>query len=296
MRPVFLAGPGRSGTTVARRALAKHPEVAALGREFRLIADPGGLLDLVESLREDRWDPYSADRAIEEFLGVAYALGGLSADRYAGYRFRSLPYLALDLLDALGAGRTISGSWTGAPKRSWMNHYRPLPLGVIRREVRDFVDSFYERETGGESTTVLVDDTPYAGLRWRRIERVWPGADFVLCVRHPLDVLASHLRGGYDWTPDDPEVAATRILDVIRGALSAVPYLLRLEDVVEGPREAMEDLCAFVGLSPPPRAAWEVYDAAHANLGRRDRDLTRTERAVGEAILGDVARDLGYGP
>ncbi len=47
MKPVFVGGTGRSGTTVTARVIGAHPAYFMLPTEVRFIAAKGGLCDLV---------------------------------------------------------------------------------------------------------------------------------------------------------------------------------------------------------------------------------------------------------
>lgn len=280
--PVFLVGVGRSGTTVARKSLAYHPEVAVRRKEFRILAGPGGLLDVVDAL-SDRWDPWAADAALCRFV------------EYVGEVRPVLRPAARELSRRLSTV-SLNRRWVGAPADQ--DYIRETsPAADPRPVVRTFVHHAYRvRERGA---THWVDDTPYAGLHARRIRRTWPGARFVHCVRHPMDVYASHVLGGHRWTPADPEVAARRIADVLRATTAQLPagsVTLRLEDVVDDRPAAVAGLWDALGLAPHPdalAAAVAVYDRGKANVGRRADLDDRAAEAYGDHLA--WAEDaLGY--
>ncbi len=67
MKEVFIGGTGRSGTTVLGYALSLHKRIFTIPFETRFILDPGGIMDLVDSLSYD-WDLYKGDYALREFM------------------------------------------------------------------------------------------------------------------------------------------------------------------------------------------------------------------------------------
>lgn len=60
---VLIGGTGRSGTTVLKRALGRHPDLASLPMESRILVDPDGLADFV-SANDTNWSPFNYDRRI----------------------------------------------------------------------------------------------------------------------------------------------------------------------------------------------------------------------------------------
>lgn len=300
MRPVFLCGPGRSGTTVLRRALGTLPDVATMPGELRIVCDPDGILDLHDALT-DGWDPYRGDVALERFKVLMenvgpkpYPYGATALRVWVG---EDVWDEALDELFKRIAADQVITPWTGT-ERGWMWETVPRP------EVGSTLDAFVRRLYRARSigATHWVDDTPYSGHHVGRIRRIWPAARFVFCVRHPLDILASWLHGPHRWTPKEPATAACRILASMSHTLSrvrvhdAVCRVLRLEDVLEGPEDHLGRLTVFLGVGGSYDIAHmaEVYDPGQANVRRRAK-LTDYERQVGLDILGPVSRSLGYG-
>lgn len=293
MRPIFLAGTGRSGTTVARRALSRHPQVAAMPGELRLIADPDGLLDCRDALAR-RWDPYAGDRALRRLETMLTHMTAASTDRYRHHNTDA--WVGADwyrdrvarLVDDLRTGVT-PGTWTGAPPGE-DGMWETVPgTKAVDPALRAFADDLYRRRNA--AATRWVEDTPYTGCHWRRVRAVWPEATLVLCVRDVRDVLASYLRGRQRWTPKDPGTAAQRIAAVIHRTDAEMVMAggdvvtLRLERVLEDPEREVARLCGRLGLDPSPDMA-AAYDGDRAHVGRWRTELTagdvRTlERAVG---------------
>lgn len=289
MKAVFVCGPGRSGTTVLREALSQHPDVATMPGELRLIVDPGGLVDLYEALTR-QWDPYNASEAClrwEHLMDKGYFARLLF--KYLGRR--PVPG---EFLEYIGMHQE-KGSWIGiGTEEDYM--YRGCPATAKAHLFREFVEGLYlERRP---EAAFFVDDTPSVGLHAARLAPIFPDRAFIHCVRHPMDILESHVHGGRTWTSGWPDTASHLINDVIRRTRNAVvshrATTLKLEDVLEDPAMAMDKVCRLLRL----RSGYEevmaaVYDADKANVGRR-RNLTPAQQDVAREILGPICDMLEY--
>ena len=66
LKPIFIGGTGRSGTTILKKVLQQHSNIVTIPNELRIIIDPDGILDLFSALTE-RWSVNRADVAIHRF-------------------------------------------------------------------------------------------------------------------------------------------------------------------------------------------------------------------------------------
>ena len=120
MKPVFVGGTGRSGTTVTARLIGSHPTYFMFPTEVRFIAAKGGLCDLVagntdprrfEKLLMGKWFQRDqgglhlfTDRANVEAVFRRHRAGLKSDPRAAA------PAFTHDLLDPIAAARGAT-SW-----------------------------------------------------------------------------------------------------------------------------------------------------------------------------------------
>ena len=52
LKPIFIGGTGRSGTTILKKVLQQHSNIVTIPNELRIIIDPDGILDLFNALTE----------------------------------------------------------------------------------------------------------------------------------------------------------------------------------------------------------------------------------------------------
>lgn len=302
MRALFLCGPGRTGTTVLRRALSHHPRVATMPGEFRLNVDPGGVLDLEDAFAH-AWDPYGADAALHRFQKLVKNLTSHAPGPYRSYALDEwvgpgfLRSRMTRLPERLGMWST-DATWTGGGDRQVYESVR----GTRSSELRAFVEDLYRRRN--VEATHWVDDTPHTGLHAERLAGVYPDRAFVICVRHPFDVFASFLRGPHAWTPKRTWIAARRIREVMMVTRQQVStshrdVILRVEDAVADPGACLSRVMREVYLATPDSEVLdfmvEEYDVDKANVGRWTEELTGQEIDVARTVLNDVCAVYGYG-
>ena len=73
----LIGGTGRCGTSILRRILATHSEVAALPIEHKITVDPEGIIDFYNSYSSN-WSPYLADQKLKRLESFLYTLSSTS--------------------------------------------------------------------------------------------------------------------------------------------------------------------------------------------------------------------------
>jgi sulfotransferase family protein len=280
MKPIFIGGTGRSGTTVLKRIFACHSRIAALRDELRIIVDPGGALDLVMTLCE-RWSPHGADLAIHEFRRIVLdsarartSLGitlqkveknlfrkiGVSPRRYLGAgfsRFFGRNYLRkrLDRLTNELSYHASRGSWAGSLPfqfRSQIFEGGPYRKEDATQIVAGFLCDLYGRLAGADQSH-WIDDTPTNLLFAHELVQLFPQMKLIHIYRDPRDVMASFR--GFKWGGDDFVSIARRLAGIyerwfeIRQTLPP-GYVteIGLEALAQDPPQGIRQLCAFIGL------------------------------------------------
>lgn len=307
----LVGGSGRSGTTLLRRLLGRHPAVFE-APEWRLPVDPDGLVDFYASVT-GAWTPLVFDRryrALERLLrqvgpksplqrtyrrlihGLGFtglgrrnldiAYGAVDA---AGF-CPDFPALADDLLAQLRA-LVYRATWTGSPLFS--DGRTVLGDCLSSQQLATILGGFYRGVaasalTASGCTHYLEKNTWYPLVFDRFLEMV-PEARLVVIHRDPRDVVCSLVE--QRWAPREP-VAAARyfraIMDrwyAVRARLPAASYLeVSYEALVRGPDAILADIANVTGLPLVP--------GPH---GLRDTTVGRWQRGLSQD---DLRRVLPY--
>lgn len=207
VRPVFVGGSGRSGTTITGQLLGSHSHIwSTFPREVRFITDSGGLLDLVLGSRtriqhlEERLPPEGLGRSIKRRLA---SLVGSKKTR--------------EETDLAGFLRGLRGRWwlrtgpTGTPR----GLHRGFDRGSFLEKVAAFeaayprgprdaaallVDGLLGEKAAAEGAMAFVDTTPPNAENAHRLIDLFPEAKVVHVVRDGRDSAASVVKKM--WGPD----------------------------------------------------------------------------------------------
>ncbi len=307
MKPIFIGGTGRSGTSILKKLLLHHPQIVGIVEgELRVLVDPGGALDLIDALTRD-WTPQKGDDAIQAFLNLMADAG--AKNTALGVAFRKFllrlgasprRYGGLDLASQFGRSfyearlhqligeltyHVAPGRWVGSPSyrlRSKIYETDPLPFPSAAGLIRTFFDDLYGHlaRRQGKDATHWLDDTPYNLLRADRLLAVFPDMTLIHIHRDPRDVLASYVR--QDWGGDDLIAAARRLGNIfstwarIREELPPSSYLeVAFEDLARSPQEQLARMIAFINL--PDYCFREdelaLIDPDLAHIGRWEKDI-----------------------
>jgi hypothetical protein len=289
-RPVFIVGTGRCGSTLVHEVLARHPAFGFISN----VDDRLAFLDLA-----GRWN----GRLLRSFL----------ARPGSGARLRFAPSEAYLLIGSRVSPMYVNSSrdLTAADVTPW-----------VRRRFRDF----FEARARAQGCTQFLHK--YTG--WPRLgffSGIFPEVRFVHVVRDGRAVANSWLqmpwwtgyRGpeNWNWGPLPPAleeewqrggrsfhllaaICWKLLMETFEQALPGLPpqncLVLRYEDFLEAPADAVDRILRFCGLGWTPRfsrdvAGWPV------DPGRRnayERDLTPEQVADIEASLAPVLARYGY--
>lgn len=180
---------------------------------------------------------------------------------------------------------------------------RALPRGEedYLESLRAFVEDLYGRMVAPTTATHFLDKTPAYALVLPFLQRVLPGARFVVLTRHPFAIWDSYAESFFDGDYAAAE-AFNPILPRYVPALGAflrqadVPHLhLRYEALVADPAAEIERLHAFLGLPHEPDTVdYGSFEAPAAGLGD-PLEAGRQSRPVA-AFVGKWAQSAGADP
>ena len=155
-----------------------------------------------------------------------------------------------------------------------------------RLEVRDRLRSDWDRWYPGGGAW-RVEKSPVNLLRARLYQQLFPAAQFVFVLRHPVAVA----RATAKWSDRDEADLITHWEVAHRTLLQDLPYLhnwlvIRFEDLTAAPERELGRLFAFLRLDPvpPPRPIDDGLNATYLSAGPP------------AAPLGSAAAAFGYGP
>jgi hypothetical protein len=294
VRPVFVGGTGRSGTTVMGDLLGSHGDIrTSVPIEIKFLANKSGLLHLVfgrdKSDQKEKISLFNVTARIRHHRRAKQALIKIEKeflDRIwndwwdidappphgRGLHSGITKQRLQELLDRLVKDLRINRVWAG------------------RRFMRDFISS---QENHGNQK-YWVETTPLNVAQARRIKKLFPNALFINMVRDPRDVIASLLTK--NWGPTTPleglEWIEKRLIDG-HNALRAIPsrqkITIALEDLAIHNREnTYQSILTFLGLPDDP-AMRHFFESEltpqAATSGRWKTEIATPEFLAGYAEL-----------
>ena len=266
MKPVFVGGTGRSGTTVVGDLLGLHQDIrTSVPIEIKFLANKSGLLQLV--FGRDTPD-------IEKKIALLDLRSRLRRYKRKREKFKKIQAEFLD---------RIWNTWwdIDAPPP----HGRGLQSGITKQQLekllatlifelrinrvwaaRRFMRNFISSQAAHRGQKYWVETTPLNIAQGQRILKIFPDALFINMVRDPRDVIASLLTK--NWGPttalEGIEWIQKRLIDA-HHALRTIPVkqqiTIALEDLAINNREqSYQALLIFLGLQDDPamRAFFET--------------------------------------
>ena len=286
MKPVFVGGTGRSGTTVVGDLLGQHEHIrTSVPIEIKFLANKSGLLQLV--FGRDTPD-------IEKKIALLDLRSRLRRYKRKREKFKKIQVEFLD---------RIWNTWwdIDAPPP----HGRGLQSGITKQQLekllatlifelrinrvwaaRRFMRNFISSQAAHRGQKYWVETTPLNIAQGQRILKIFPNALFINMVRDPRDVIASLLTK--NWGPttalEGIEWIQKRLIDA-HHALGTIPakqqITIALEDLAINNREqSYQALLTFLGLQDDPamRAFFETeLTPQAATSGRWKSEITSPE-------------------
>lgn len=326
LNPVFIAGSGRSGTTVLKRLLTGHRDIFSLRDEARFLTDPDGLRTVCDAL-SDGWSSPSSQQALTRFERMMRQLRRRSWSFYMQRGLQRLfplrmiqrmvlqPYSSYGLATDLGYGhydRSVAayladltayrfpGRWAGQEGPTLHPEVRlgkRLPRAEIFKISAGFVEQLLQPAMERSGATRWCEDTPgnmhYAGF----LAELFPSMKLIHIVRDPRDILAStrHM----PWASPNVEdlvKGMTMLTERWRHQKDQLPagclLELRLEDLVADPVNVIPGLLDVLGLEPDPALA--AFDLSRHHTGRYREELTEREISLIEEAGKDWMEAYGY--
>jgi GT2 family glycosyltransferase len=212
-RPFFIIGVARSGNTLFRRLLTSHSDLHVPPETFVL---------------------------------------GECIDKYRQYRRRmswaDLVHMILSQFEFHNEYHTID-VWLG-PLANFLTN---APRG--RRNLATILNGFYRfhaEQSGKRDAARWGDKTPLNSLYRPTLDglaEVFPDAQFIHIYRDPVDVIYSHIAGGFMRTAKEASQRWRTMMRNVKGFMAAHPGMCHevcYEDLVSDPEAALRGVCAFL--------------------------------------------------
>jgi hypothetical protein len=294
VRPVFVGGTGRSGTTVMGDLLGFHEHIrTSVPIEIKFLANKSGLLQLVFGR-----DTAPRQPKISVFNLRAQRIRRISEKaKFAKIQGEFLDRIWNSWWDIDAPPPHGRGLQSGIPKERLeflinrlISNLQINRVWAARRFMRDFISS----QDAHEGQKYWVETTPLNIAQARRILKLFPDALFINMVRDPRDVIASLLTK--NWGPTTPleglEWIEKRLMDA-HAALGHIPanqkITIALEDLAINNREqSYQSLLKFLNLGEDPRMQefFETHLSAEAAMsGRWKQEIATPEFLAGYAEL-----------
>jgi omega-hydroxy-beta-dihydromenaquinone-9 sulfotransferase len=313
--PFFIGGTGRCGTSQLTRVLGEHPQVHALEWESRFLVDPGGFEDLARALTVG-YTPYHADDALgrvawllgerltghsrEAFRGwgLAEELGSEHYQATIGWLWQQLSWYEFD--EAVPPLGYRSGCTQHAPGESKVNRRVVARYFPDRTELIGILREFTQRLLGGAARRAgkrtWCEKTPFNLLSVPFLLELFPSATVVVIMRHPVQVVASHL--DQPWAPSTLDGVLNWLQPVYQRWLAQRTALLadrryaevKAEDLAAHWPDARRRLFERLGL--PDAETSSTFSASR--LTSRRGEPSDAGQAEIVSRLGWAAEELGY--
>ena len=276
LKPIFIGGAGRSGTTILKKVLQQHSNIVTIPNELRIIIDPDGILDLFSALTE-RWSVNRADLAIHRFDSL---ISNCLKEPFIPRIVRRLTRYKLWPLTTQGYCRILSGfgddyvrSRTDMLMDELISHqssaqmiqtppYQLRPTvyesGPFVKEdlvelLRCYINDLYCNLPGKKGATYWLDDTPLNILHAEELTVLFKDMRLIHIYRDPRDVVSSYIT--QSWGGDDWEQVAMRVAGIykqwhwIRTKLSSKQFIeVSLEELSANPKRMLQNICDHIGI------------------------------------------------
>ena len=294
VRPVFVGGTGRSGTTVMGDLLGFHEDIrTSVPIEIKFLANKSGLLQLVFGR-----DTPSNQPKISIFNLRAQRIRRISEKaKFAKIEVEFLDRIWNSWWDIDAPPPHGRGLQSGISKERFeflinrlISNLRINRVWAARRFMRDFISS--QEDHAGQK--YWVETTPLNIAQARRILKLFPDALFINMVRDPRDVIASLLTK--NWGPTTPLEGLEWIEKRLRDAHKALAHIpanqkitIALEDLAINNRlQSYQSLLKFLNLGDDAgmKEFFETHLSAEAAMsGRWKQEIATPEFLAGYAEL-----------
>lgn len=315
---LLIGGTGRSGTTIFRKVIECHPQVATVP-EWRLLTDPDGIVEYLMLL--ENGNPFMADQAYRRLAKLLKDLEGGDLWSRVVSRFRTLdevsPWRITSRYFGVAAKRVLPNFSVMAAELleeladfHWRGQYSGMKLGQSKcvagilgnledaeEACRRFLHRIAEAAMDRAERPRFLEKNTWSLLHFDWVSRLYPSGKMVHIHRDPRDVVASYIK--QPWMPSEPEQAALtlkRLMELwwrARQGVDPARWMeISLGDLVADTERVLYEVCAFWEIDFHPELM--KIDLSRSNSGRWHTELSAEQQTRVNAILGDIIVHYGY--
>lgn len=323
MKSVFICGTGRCGTTIAKKALARHPRIFSFEHESFFLEHPYGVIDLFKNLTSG-WNPLRSDEAFrnfEKFILVKQSkvllalyrrlvkfqankglFGLISPPRYMSFDMRDHSCIVRQHLDTLKKDIdviTYKGCWPGMPAlivNPKMQISTITDEAFVAQSINKFLVNIF-KNIMGDNYDLWLDDSIFIHLNALEVLKIIPDTKFIHMYRNPRDVISSYKQRL--WAPSDPVQGAKKykvIMDKWSEIKKKIPrqsYIeVCFEKLMSDHGAGFKQICDFMELDWDDQILQLSFD--RANIDRWKNDLTQEDLRAIEPYIGNYMDALDY--
>jgi len=218
---IFCSGLGSTGSSAFINLLQEYEEINVFDREFRLLVDPNGILDLRRDLF-DNWSYFKSDMALRRFKNLYSNLSNRGLGPYALLRHSSVfkdfdekcnnyfNELIFEEYDGIWYGIDTLLSRViiklGFKKRGYLNSRKMyIPNEIDKQQfdliTRSFLNNLFLNKKNSFKRTVIEENL--LGFFATEISEILPGSKIINVIRNPLDVISDSIRVNWHACPQN---------------------------------------------------------------------------------------------
>ena len=220
---IFCSGLGSTGSSAYLNLLQEYKGLKVIDREFRLIVDPCGIIDLRNNLYRD-WTYFRGDMALRNFRKLTKSISKKGFGPYSllnhSKSFPKFDSLIEDYITSLVAVK-YRGIWYGIDNivsrlckklgikhRAFYNSRWMYVANDISKEAFDnltklFLESLFFQSDGDEGVAVVEENL--LGYFAEELSEMLPHAKILNVIRDPLDVISDSIRVNWYAAPHKVE-------------------------------------------------------------------------------------------
>ena len=318
-QPILLiGGTGRSGTTIFRKMLERHPDIATVP-EWRILTDPDGIIEYLTLLQKgnpsmcdqahrrlhrllkDVAQPAFLSRVIHRFPKLESFSPCRLTWRYSTMTAeRELPGFSLMVTELLHS--LVDFQWHGqyAGLKFGQNRQISGILGDVdsaESAFRKFLSEIAIAAMKNQMKSRFLEKNTWSLLHFDLVSRLYPNGKLVHIHRDPRDVVASYTK--QIWMPSNPVQSALilkRLYDLwwqARDQVNGARWMeIGLQELVDETEKVVRRVCKFWELEFDPCLL--SIDLSRSNSGRWKEDLSIDDQLKVEKIIGPIIEYYGY--